>query len=143
MRSGQMRRPETKRLPVRKDAIAPDGSEVRVLLAVEKLGSTAHFTLRAREVSRAVVHKTVHEIWYVLQGRGEIWRSFKGRQQVVTLRPGMCVTLPLGTRFQFRTTSRRPLEIHGVTMPPWPNTPDEARIVAGKWKPTVRRGMSG
>jgi len=133
-----MRRPETKTLPVRKSAIAPDGSEVRVLLALDSLGSTAHFKLRAHEVSRAVAHKTVHEIWYVLRGRGEIWRSFKGRQRVVRLRPGTCVTLPLGTRFQFRNTTGRSLEIHGVTMPPWPSTKDEARVVDGKWKPTVR-----
>lgn len=128
---------ETKTLPIAKDAIAPDGSEVRVLLPLKKLGSTAHFTLRPRQVSKAVRHRTVHEIWFVLRGHGRIWRSFRGRQATVRLKPGTCITLPLGTRFQFRTTGARSLEIFGVTMPPWPNTPDEARVVDGKWKPTV------
>jgi mannose-6-phosphate isomerase-like protein (cupin superfamily) len=128
---------KTKRLPVVKDAVAPDGSEVRVLLALRKQGSMAHFTLRPRQVSKAVQHKTVHEIWYVLSGRGRIWRAFRGRAEVARLVPGTCITLPLGTRFQFRTTGARSLEVLGVTMPPWPNTADEARVVAGKWRPTV------
>ena len=128
---------KTKMLPVGKDALAPDGSEVRVLLAFRKRGSTAHFTLRPWQVSKAVRHKTVHEIWYVLRGRGWIWRAFRGHAEVARLVPGTCITLPLGTRFQFRTTGARSLEILGVTMPPWPNTPDEARIVTGKWRSTV------
>ena len=130
-------RPETRTLPARRDAIAPDGSEVRVLLALETFGSAAHFTLRAGHVSRAVVHTTVHEIWYVLEGRGRMWRSFGGREEVTPLRPGTCITLPFGTRFQFRASGTAPLEILGVTMPPWPNTPDEARVVDGKWKPSA------
>ena len=128
---------KTKRLPLVKDAVAPDGSEVRVLLTLRNLGSTAHFTLRPRQVSKAVQHKTVHEIWYVLRGRGRIWRAFRGRAEVARLVPGTCITLPLGTRFQFRTTGARSLEVLGVTMPPWPNTADEARVVPGKWRPTV------
>jgi len=138
MRKGNVRRPETKTLPAKKDAIAPDGSEVRVLLALDGLASTAHFTLPARRVSKAVEHKTVHEIWYVLRGRGEIWRSFEGRDAVTKLLPGTCITLPLGTRFQFRTIGRVSLDILGVTMPPWPNAADEARVVDGKWTPTAR-----
>jgi mannose-6-phosphate isomerase-like protein (cupin superfamily) len=47
------------------------------------------------------------------------------------------ITSPVGTRFQFRTTGARSLEVLGITMPPWPNTADEARVVAGKWRPTV------
>jgi mannose-6-phosphate isomerase-like protein (cupin superfamily) len=96
-------------LPVRKDAIAPDGSEVRVLLALKGLGSAAHFRLRAHQVSRAVVHKTVHEIWYVFNGRGEMWRSFEGREQVTKLVPGTCIALPLGTRFSIQDDRQTPV----------------------------------
>ena len=41
----------TKRLPAAPDAVAPDGSEVRVLCGVGRAGM-AHFTLPPRAVSR-------------------------------------------------------------------------------------------
>ena len=53
--------------------VAPDGSDVRVLLSLGG-GSMAHFELAPGRVSAAVVHRTVEEIWYVLAGRGEMWR---------------------------------------------------------------------
>lgn len=108
-----------------------------MLLSLSRLGSTAHFKLPAGQVSRAVTHSTVHEIWYVLKGRGQIWRSRHSKTAVASIKPGDCLTIPLHTRFQFRASRGVALEILGVTMPPWPNTPDEARIVQGKWKPTV------
>ena len=51
----------TKRLPAERDVVAPDGGDVRVLLALRG-GSMAHFTLAAGETSRAVAHRTVEEI---------------------------------------------------------------------------------
>ena len=129
--------PDKKMLPRKLDAVAPDGSEVRVLLSLDKLGGTAHFKLKPGQIAKAVEHKTVHEIWYVLKGRGKIWRSVKGKASTDALKPGVCVTLPLGTQFQFRAATGSSLEILGVTMPPWPNTPDEATVVEGIWKPNV------
>ena len=35
----------------------------------------AHFALEAGRVSRAIQHRTVSEIWFVLAGRGEMWRQ--------------------------------------------------------------------
>jgi mannose-6-phosphate isomerase-like protein (cupin superfamily) len=60
-------RPEfdTLRLPAQPDARAPDGADVRVLLRLAG-GSVAHFALGPGQVSRAVTHRTVEEIWYVL-----------------------------------------------------------------------------
>jgi hypothetical protein len=49
-------------LPDAYDVLAPDGSEVRILLALAG-GSMAHFSLPAGKVSRAVRHMTVEEIW--------------------------------------------------------------------------------
>ena len=43
------------------DAIAPDGSEVRLLSRTDR-GSMAHFALAPHAVSRAVAHKTVEEV---------------------------------------------------------------------------------
>jgi mannose-6-phosphate isomerase-like protein (cupin superfamily) len=107
---------------------------VRVLLRLAG-GSLAHFELGAGRVSRAVTHRTVEEIWYVLGGRGEMWRRQGGREQVVALEPGVCLTIPLGTHFQFRSLGPGPLFVVAVTMPPWPG-PDEAVSVPGAWSST-------
>jgi mannose-6-phosphate isomerase-like protein (cupin superfamily) len=122
-------------LPAGYDVLAPDGSEVRVLLSVAG-GSMAHFRLPAGEVSRAVRHRSVAEIWYVLSGQGEMWRSLDGEESVTALMPGLCLTIPGGTRFQFRASAEGPLDALAVTMPPWPGD-DEAVFVAGKWEPAT------
>ena len=128
---------ETKSLPEALDAIAPDGSEVRVLLRVNDRASTAEFRLQPGQVARAVTHKTVSEIWYVLAGQGKIWRRKDDEESVTDLKAGTCLTLPLGTRFQFSASATTPLDILGVTTPSWPSTPDEARVVEGPWTPNV------
>ena len=97
----------------------------------------AHFLLPAGQVSRAGRHRTVEEIWYVLSGAGEMWRSADGRNgEVVSLSAGTCLTIPVGVVFQFRCIGGQPLAAVAVTMPPWPGD-DEAESVEGKWKPTV------
>jgi mannose-6-phosphate isomerase-like protein (cupin superfamily) len=131
------RRYETMRLPGLADAVAPDGSEVRVLLAVAA-GGLAHFELGGGETSIAVEHRTVEEIWYFLRGRGEMWRQCAGHEEVVEVSADVCITIPLGTRFQFRSLSAEPLAAVGVTMPRWPGD-GEATVVDGPWEPTVSR----
>ena len=127
---------DTVRLPAARDVVAPDGSDVRILLALSR-GSVAHFTLAPDRTSRAVVHKTVEEIWFVLSGRGEMWRTQEGQAQaIVTLEAGVSLTIPPGTRFQFRSFGPEPLAAVGVTMPPWPGE-DEAIVVDGPWTATV------
>jgi mannose-6-phosphate isomerase-like protein (cupin superfamily) len=115
------------------DVVAPDGSDVRVLLRLGR-GSMARFELAAGRVSRAVAHRSVQEIWYVLSGQGEMWRRQGERQETVPLQPGTCLSIPAGTHFQFRTAADGPLAAVGVTMPPWPG-PDEAYDVPGPWPP--------
>ena len=122
-------------LPVERDVAAPDGSDVRILLGLAG-GGMAHFTLPPGAVSTAVAHRTVEEIWYVVGGRGEMWRAQAGREEVTALSPGLCLTIPLGTRFQFRSLGPEPLEAVAVTMPPWPGK-DEAYPVPGPWTPTA------
>jgi mannose-6-phosphate isomerase-like protein (cupin superfamily) len=126
---------ETKRLPARPDAVAPDGSDVRILPGVGG-GTMAHFELAPGETSIAVVHRTVEEIWFFVGGRGEMWRAHDEREEVVEVEPGIALTIPVGTRFQFRALGSAPLAAVGVTMPPWPG-PDEAVTVDGRWPPTV------
>jgi len=122
---------ETRQLPGGRDVVAPDGSDVRVLLQLAR-GGMAHFELGARRASRAVAHRSVDEIWYILRGRGQMWRRQAGREETVALRPGTCVSIPAGTHFQFRSTSGGPLAAVGVTMPPWPGE-HEAYEVRGPW----------
>ena len=128
----------TKRLPAKRDVVAPDGSDVRVLLAMEG-GSMAHFTLAPGAVSKAVAHRTVEEIWYVLAGHGEMWRRTSEQEKVVPLEPGVCLTIPRGTHFQFRATGTEPLRVVAVTMPPWPGD-GEASAVDGPWAPRAASG---
>jgi mannose-6-phosphate isomerase-like protein (cupin superfamily) len=132
---------ETVRLPERRDVIAPDGSEVRVLLGLAG-GGMAHFRLGPGEVSLALAHRTVEEIWYVTAGRGEMWRACGGREEVVALEPGVCLTIPLGTRFQFRAADGEPLEAVAVTMPPWPGDGEAVRA-EGPWEASRREPVRG
>lgn len=123
------------KLPVERTEVAPDGSDVRVLLVLAG-GGLAHFELAAGETSRATMHRTVEEIWYFLTGRGEMWREQEGKAEIVEVSPGLCLTIPLGTRFQFRSFGDEPLAAIGATMPPWPGEA-EAIDVQGPWQPTV------
>ena len=95
----------------------------------------AEFELSPGRVSAAITHRTVEEIWYVLSGRGEMWRRQGSRDETVALEPGVCLTIPNGTHFQFRALGDTALRVLGVTMPPWPGA-DEAVVVNGAWSPT-------
>ena len=117
------------------DAVAPDGTAVRLLNALEG-GSFAHFELPAGAVSHAVAHKTVEEIWYFVAGRGEVWRKLGAEESLVAVEPGDSLTIPLGTHFQFRASPAAPLAFVAITMPPWPGE-QEAFRVEGPWSPTV------
>lgn len=128
---------QTMRLPALRDAVAPDGSDVRVLLRFDG-GSMAHFELAPGRTSQAVAHRTVDEIWFVLAGRGEIWRQQGDREETATLEPDVCVSIPVGTRFQFRSTGAGPLAVIAITMPAWPGE-DEAFEVEGRWPVRRRR----
>jgi mannose-6-phosphate isomerase-like protein (cupin superfamily) len=112
--------------------IAPDGSLIRELLGADG-ASLALCELAAGDCSRAVRHRTVVEIWYFLEGRGEVWRRYPdGREETVAVWPGMCLRIPTGADFQFRNTGARALKFLLVTLPPWPG-PDEAVAVVGRW----------
>jgi len=134
-----MKKFETKRLPSTHDDIAPDGSEVRILLQLAS-GSVAHFKLPPGETSFPVAHKTIEEIWFFLSGRGEMWRKLESQEEIVDVEPGVCITIPVGTHFQFRSFEGDSLTAVGVTMPPWPGE-DESYDVDGNadWNTTISR----
>ncbi len=110
---------------------APDGSDVRPLLALSG-GSLAHFELAPGKTSLAVAHRSVEEIWFVIGGRGEMWRKQAEREEVVALQAGLSLTIPRGTSFQFRSFGPQPLAMVAITMPPWPGE-NEAYEVESKW----------
>ena len=126
---------ETKQISAEPDAIAPDGSEVRVLCQLSR-GGLAAFSLAPDAVSKAVAHRTIEEVWYFISGRGRMWRRLGEHEEVVAVGPGVSISIPTGTHFQFRCDGLEPLTAIGATMPPWPGE-GEVFHVEGKWQPTI------
>ena len=126
----------TSRLSRERNVVATDGSDVRILQSLSG-GALAHFSLAPGQTSTAVAHRTVEEIWLFLSDPGEMWRKQEGREEVVPVEAGVCVTIPLGTHFQFRSLGDEPLAALAATMPPWAGD-GEAVVVPGRWPPGVR-----
>ena len=114
--------------------ISPAGAEVRPLME-NKMGGIAHCTLRMGKTSRVVVHKTVSEFWHVISGEGEIWRRQEGTESVTTLKQGITIDIPVGTRFQYRSTQNSDLTFICITMPPWPGSNEVDYCEKGAWAP--------
>jgi len=122
---------ETKELQAKLDYKAPDGSEIRLLPDLCG-GGLSHCTLPPKAISQAVRHKTVEEIWYFIDGRGEVWRKLRDQEETVEVNAGASLTIPVGTHFQFRNTGDVPLRFMIATMPRWPGS-DEAVRVEDHW----------
>ena len=122
---------QSKQVPLQFDLLAPDGSEIRLLVSTGR-GSMVHCTLQPGGVSKAVTHRTVEEVWYFLEGAGQVWRKSAGEEEILDVSAGLSLSIPLGTHFQFRNTGDLPLRFVIVTMPPWPGA-DEAIQVADHW----------
>ena len=119
------------------EATAPDGADVRLLCQTER-GSIAHFELAPGGISQAVAHHTIDEIWYILSGRGRMWRQLGSDTETIELKPGLSLSIVVGTHFQFRSDGDTPLAAVAVTMPPWPTDKEEAYPVDdGPWAATV------
>lgn len=117
------------------EVIAPDGSEIRLLLDGRHRAAGASMVevvLPAGQVSRPVYHRTVEELWYILEGRGQVWRcppdADPGEFAPCPVQPGDALTIPPGWRFQFSADldAGAPLRFLCITLPPWPG-PEEAQ----------------
>ncbi len=117
----------TKQLGEAYDVLAPDTSQIRLLVGTTRY-SMAHGTLPPDRVSLAIVHRSVEEVWYVTAGRGQVWRKQGDREEVVAVSPGTALTIPTGVHFQFRTTGPEPLCFVMCTMPPWPGAHEAVRV---------------
>jgi len=124
----------TKELDLKNYEQAPDGSRVYLLSRGDR-GSMCLCYLPAGCKSKAVKHKTVEEVWYVIEGKGEIWRKLGSKGENTALHPGISLTIPKDTSFQFRNTFLDTLKILIITMPPWPGN-EEATRVQGIWEDT-------
>ena len=102
----------------------------------KEAANPAKSTLPPRAVSKAVAHHTVEEVWYIISGKGRIWRKRGDQEEIAELGPGVSLTIPTGTHFQFRSEGPEPLNALGATMPPWPGE-SEAVLVDGAWRPMV------
>jgi len=143
---------EDGRLPDRYDHLAPDTSEIRVLIYIKngelhvppedhevrvpllrKGGMLAHCILPPRKTSRPKKHEIVQEGWQCLRGKGQFWRKQGDIEKIIDVEPGTTLTLPAQTHFQFRNTSHGdPLIFLICTIPFWTG-PEEAIDVEGKW----------
>jgi mannose-6-phosphate isomerase-like protein (cupin superfamily) len=122
-------------LPERPDAKSPAGADIRFIMD-GKTGNMIHSTVPPNQTNRATVHATVTEFWYVLEGRGEIWRDDGVDSCVTVLLPGTSIDISAGTAFQYRNVSDQELKFICIAMPPWPGDA-EASYVDGIWRPTV------
>jgi len=126
---------KTTMLPENADAKSPAGADIRYLMD-GKTGNMIHSTVPPHQVNKATVHATVSEFWYVLEGRGEIWRDDGVENSVTDLVPGTAIDIPVGTAFQYRNVSDTDLKFICVSMPRWPGD-SEATYITGKWHATV------
>ena len=111
------------------DLTAPDGSEIRLLIDQRygaQKSSLVEVTLGPGQVSRPVWHRTVEEVWYVLEGVGRVWRCPPDSEnpdptsfQPVDVGPGDALAIPTGWRFQFSAGPETPLRFLCHTTPPW------------------------
>lgn len=119
-------------LKTSRDYLAPDGSEIRLLCEGTRAG-LCHCILPAGQTTNAVKHRSVEEVWYVLEGHGEIWHEALNVQEPIQAVPGLSVVISPGHAFQFRASQSGPLKILIATTPPWPGK-EEAEPADGFWQ---------
>ena len=120
------------------DVIATDGSEIRLLvdarLGAEK-SSLVEVILGPGEVTRPVRHRTVEEVWYVMEGVGAVWRcppnADPERISAADVKPGDALVIPTGWSFQFSAGSDGPLRFLCHTTPPWPGKDEAVPVEQG------------
>ena len=127
---------KTTLLPEYPDKKSPAGADVRFIMD-GSTGGMIHSTVPPLQINKPVVHSTVSEFWYVLEGHGEIWRDNGTESNVTSLVAGTSIEIVPGTSFQYRNVSSVDLKFICITMPPWPNDSEAKYIDSGKWEPTI------
>ena len=78
--------------PEQPHAKSPPRADIRLAMDRETV-AVIHSTVPSHQVSRATVHATVREYWYVLGGRGEIRRDNGLESGVTILLPNISVDI--------------------------------------------------
>ncbi len=117
------------------DVTAPDGSEIRLLVDGRQgasKSSLVEVTLGPGRVTRPFRHRSVEEVWYVLEGAGMVWRCPPDAEPVtvpaMNVKLGDALVIPTGWSFQFSAGPDKALKFLCHTTPPWPEE-DEAVAV--------------
>jgi len=119
------------------DAIAPDGSDVYFRVLDADRASVVEVVLAPGRTSRPVRHRTVEEIWYFLEGTGDVWlRSPDATaSETRSVAPGDIVVVRTGWAFQFRASGAGPLRFLCFTSPPWPGEHEAVGVDDGGFGP--------
>jgi mannose-6-phosphate isomerase-like protein (cupin superfamily) len=114
-----------------------------------KGGGLYNCTMPTAKTFSPVAYHRVKEIWYVLEGQGEVWRKSARSEPTVDVGAGMSLTISARSAFQFRDTGTGVLRILIVKMPPWPGAQEPEKTI-GVWPTTVTanappaaRGLGG
>ena len=113
------------------DALAPDGSQIHPLARGER-ASLCQCVLPPHTTSRAIQHKSVEEIWWILSGAAQVWREGFNDGKPIDVNAGTSLVIPPQTAFQYRNISATSLKIAITTSPPWPGD-TEAVTATGPW----------
>lgn len=113
------------------DYLAPDGSKIYRLVEGSK-GNLCQCILPVGATSKAISHKTVEELWYFLEGHGEVYLKGIHNDKPTAVYSGTSMVIPVHTTFQFRNTGDVPLKFIITSMPPWPGV-SEAESEEGIW----------
>lgn len=114
------------------DEVAPDGSLI-FWLCRNAQASTCLCVLMPGKVSAPVRHHRASELWYIVAGHGELYRSQSNEARPLALRAGVSVTIATGEVFQFRAAPDAALTIHITTTPPWEGDSEAQTDVVGYW----------
>ena len=115
------------------DAIAPDGSLIHFRVRDARRASLVEVVLPAGAVSRPIRHRSVEEIWFGLEGEGEVWLERAGGGDRHPLAPGVTLVIPTGRAFQFRAGGGGRLRFLCYTSPPWPGDQEAEPVATGAW----------
>jgi mannose-6-phosphate isomerase-like protein (cupin superfamily) len=77
----------------------------------------------------------VEEVWYVLEGRGQVWRCPPDAEPKsvppLSVGTGDALVIPAGWSFQFSAAHNTALRFLCVTIPPWPGEDEAVPVLEG------------